>query len=145
MGAQIIELELDTLTGAHKVLGLWSSFDVGTPIDMNIVVGQMEGGLLQGIGYSHMENMDYDNKGRIRNNSFTDYIIPTAADIPFFDVDMHIVEYPLGPYGAKGAGELPLVGVASAYIAAVEDATKANINHNPISMEETLVAFKEAK
>ena len=144
-GAQIIELELDTLTGAHKVLGLWSSFDVGTPIDMNIVVGQMEGGLLQGIGYSHMENMDYDNKGRIRNNSFTDYIIPTAADIPFFDVDMHIVEYPLGPYGAKGAGELPLVGVASAYIAAVEDATKANINHNPISMEETLVAFKEAK
>lgn len=144
-GVQAVELEIDTVTGSHKVLDVWASYDVGTPIDMNIVVGQMEGGLMQGLGFAHMEQMDYNDMGRIRNNSLSDYIIPTSADIPNLEVKMHIEEYPLGPYGAKGAGELPLVGGPGAYIAAVENAIKSNIYHHPFSNEDTINAMKEAK
>ena len=103
-------MELDTLTGLTKIIGAYGSFDVGTPADYNIVMGQMEGGYLQGFGYASIEKMDYDGKGRIRNNSFSDYLIPTAMDVPDMQVVLHVEEYPDGPYGAKGAGELPLVG-----------------------------------
>ena len=111
-GAQAIEVEVDTYTGIAKILGAYASFDVGTPMDYNIVMGQMEGGFLQGIGYASTEFMNYDNKGRIRNNSFSDYLIPTAVDVPVLNCQLHVEEYPFGPYGAKGAGELPLVGAA---------------------------------
>lgn len=137
---QVIELEIDMLTGQHKVLGAYGSFDVGTPIDLNILHGQMEGGMLQGIGYSSMEYMDHDNKGRIRNNSFSDYIIPTAMDVPNLKVQMHVAEFPEGPYGAKGAGELPNVGTAPAYISALEQALGKNVYHIPFTVEDTLKA-----
>lgn len=133
-----VEVEVDTLTGVNKVLGAWASFDVGTPIDYNIVVGQMEGGLLQGLGYASMEQMAADQTGRIRNNSFSDYIIPTAVDVPVLEVKMHVEEYPLGPYGAKGAGELPLVGMPAAYMAAMEQALHQSIQHIPFSAEDAL-------
>lgn len=135
-----VEVQVDTLTGVNEVLGAWASFDVGTPIDFNIVVGQMEGGLMQGLGYSSMEQMAYDNKGRIRNNSFSDYIIPTSVDVPNMQVKMHVEEYPLGPYGAKGAGELPLVGAPGAYIGAMEQALggSASLNHIPFGSEDAL-------
>ena len=81
-GVGAIEVEVDTYTGTSKILGAYGSFDVGTPIDYNIVIGQMEGGYLQGIGYASIEHMDYDSKGRIRNNSFSDYLIPTTKDVP---------------------------------------------------------------
>ena len=133
-----VEVEVDTLTGVNKVLGAWASFDVGTPIDYNIVVGQMEGGLLQGLGYASMEQMAADHTGRIRNNSFSDYIIPTSVDVPVLEVKMHVEEYPLGPYGAKGAGELPLVGMPAAYMAAMEQALHQSIQHIPFSAEDAL-------
>lgn len=132
------EVKVDTLTGVNEIVGTWASFDVGTPMDMNIVMGQMEGGLLQGLGYASMEQMATDEKGRIRNNSFTDYIIPTSVDVPVMQVKMHVQEYPLGPYGAKGAGELPLVGAPSSYMAAMEQAVGGNISHIPFTTEDTL-------
>jgi CO/xanthine dehydrogenase Mo-binding subunit len=82
----------------------------------------MEGGFLQGIGYSAMEQMKYDSRGRIRNNSFSDYLIPTAVDVANLQCVLHVEKYPDGPYGAKGAGELPLVGATAAYVSAVEQA-----------------------
>lgn len=134
-----VEVQVDMLTGVNEVLGTWACFDVGTPIDMNIVVGQMEGGLMQGLGYSSMEQMTTDAKGRIRNNSYSDYIIPTSVDVPNLQVKMHVVEYPLGPYGAKGAGELPLVGVPGAYIEALEQALGgATLHHAPFSAEDAM-------
>ena len=81
-GVNAIEVEVDTYTGLTKILGAYGSFDVGTPMDEGIVLGQMEGGFLQGIGYASMESMSYDSRGRIRSNSFSDYLIPTAADVP---------------------------------------------------------------
>ncbi len=145
-----IEVEVDTYTGLTKILGAYGNFDVGTPMDYNIVMGQMEGGFLQGIGYSSIEKMDYDNKGRIRNNSFSDYLIPTTKDVPNMKCMLHVEEYPQGPYGAKGAGELPLVGAPGAYVAAVEQALGGckmhRLNHAPFTAEDTLKEItKEAK
>ncbi len=96
-------------------------YDVGVPIDENILRGQMEGGLLQGLGWASMEQMDAKD-GRIRNGSFTDYIIPTAADVPVLEVDTVINPYVDGPFGAKGAGEVPTDGPAPAYLEAMEQA-----------------------
>lgn len=140
---QVIEMEIDMITGQHNLIGAYGNFDVGTPIDINILNGQMEGGMLQAIGNSSMEIMDHDNKGRIRNNSFSDYIIPTAMDVPDIKVQFHVAEYPEGPYGAKGAGELPNVGTAAAYIAAVEQALGKNLYHIPFTVEDTLKVISE--
>ena len=140
-----VEVEIDVLTGQTKVTGAWGTYDVGTPIDLNIVKGQMEGGLLQGIGYASTEQMACDANGRIRNNGFADYIIPCAADVPDLSVDLHITEYPNGPFGAKGAGELPLVGVPSAFVQAAEQALGVKIYKLPFSAEDVLRAGKEAE
>ncbi len=139
-----IEVEVDTCTGLSKILGAYGSFDVGTPIDYNIVIGQMEGGFLQGIGYASIEKMDYDGKGRIRNNSFSDYLIPTAKDVPNLQCMLHVEKYPDGPYGAKGAGELPLVGAPGAYVEAMEQALgNIRLNHAPFTAEDTLAVIRK--
>jgi len=139
-----IELEIDTLTGVQKVLGAWGSFDVGTPVDYNVVLGQMEGGFLQGIGYSSIEQMNYDAKGRIRNNSYSDYLIPTTKDVPNLQCILHVEKYPEGPYGAKGAGELPLVGSPGAYLEAAEQALGGvSLHHIPFTAEDALRAAKK--
>ena len=139
-GVNAIEVEVDTYTGLTKILGAYGSFDVGTPMDEGIVMGQMEGGFLQGIGYASMESMDYDSRGRIRNNSFSDYLIPTAADVPNLTCMLHVEKYPDGPYGAKGAGELPLVGAPGAYVEAMEQALGGSVrlHHAPFTPEDTM-------
>ncbi len=140
-GVNAIEVEIDTCTGVARVVEAVGNFDVGTPVDYNIVLGQMEGGFLQGIGHASIEKMDYDDKGRIRNNSFSDYLIPTAMDVPNMTAMLHVEKYPEGPYGAKGAGELPLVGATSAYVSAVEQALgidRHRLNHVPFTAEDTI-------
>lgn len=139
-----IEVEMDTYTGVSKVLGAYGSFDVGTPVDYNIVLGQMEGGFLQGIGYASIEKMDCDSKGHIRNNSFSDYLIPTTKDVPNLQCMLHVEKYPNGPYGAKGAGELPLVGAPGAYMEAVEQALGGvKLNHVPFTAEDALAVLQK--
>jgi len=132
-----VEVEVDTFTGCVKVLGVWGSFDVGTPMDENIVIGQMEGGLLQSVGYGMFEKMTAEG-GRIRNNTFSDYIIPTAVDVPDIRVMLHIEEYEQGPYGAKGAGELPHVGGAPAVVGAIENALGVSLNKAPFLAEDVM-------
>ena len=139
-----IEVEVDTFTGNTRVLGAYGDFDVGTPIDSNIVTGQMEGGFLQGIGYASIEKMDTDIAGRIRNNSFSDYLVPTAMDVPNLKCMLHVEEFPSGPYGAKGAGELPLVGASCAYLEAVEQALGGKtLNHVPFTAEDVLSVIRK--
>ena len=142
-----VEVEIDTYTGVVEILGAYGNFDVGTPVDYNIVVGQMEGGFLQGLGYASIEKMNYDAKGRIRNNSFTDYLVPTSMDVPNMVAKMHVEEYPDGPYGAKGAGELPLVAPPAAYLEAVEMALggmkKHRLNTIPFSTEDVILELNK--
>ena len=139
-----VEVEVDTLTGSIDVIGAWGSFDVGTPIDESIVTGQMEGGLLQSIGFAMMEKMTIEN-GRIRNNKLSDYIVPTSVDVPNLDVMLYVEEYPIGPYGAKGAGELPHVGGAPATLEAIENALGVNLNRIPFLPEDVMEVICNAK
>jgi len=136
-----IEVEVDTLTATTKVLGAWGIYDVGVPIDTNIILGQMQGGFLQGIGYASMEQMDYNHQGKIRNNSLSDYSIPTAVDVPNLVTKIINNPYTHGPYGAKGAGELPIVGAAPAYVEAMENALGVNLNKAPFTTEDTMKAL----
>ena len=143
-GAVAVELAVDTYTGLSNVVGIWGIYDIGKVIDQNIARGQMEGGILQGIGYSSMEQMDVDKKGRIRNNSYSDYIIPTSADVDHMQVEFYATLYPEGPFGAKGAGELPNGGVPPAYAQALEQALGGcQVNHIPFTAEETLKVYEE--
>ena len=139
-----VEVEIDTYTGYITIVGAWGSFDVGTPIDEKIVIGQMEGGLLQSLGYGIMEKMTAEN-GRIRNNTFSDYIIPTAVDVPNLQVMLHVEDYSHGPYGAKGAGELPHVGGAPAVIDAVQNALGVNLNKLPFLAEDVMETLRKGR
>jgi CO/xanthine dehydrogenase Mo-binding subunit len=133
-GVNVVEVEVDTLLAETKLLGVWGVFDVGTPIDETVMKGQMEGGMLQGLGYGSMEKMENVN-GRIHQASITDYIIPTAKDtIPF---ETYMIENPYedGPFGAKGAGELTIIGTAPAYAEAVELAIGKAIYQIPVTPE----------
>ncbi len=138
-GLNVVELQEDTLTGSTDLLGVWGIFDVGKAIDTLIMDGQAQGGMLQGIGYGSMENME-SFKGRIRQNSFTDYMIPTAMDTVRNEIVFIDNPYNDGPFGAKGAGELTLVGGAPAYEAAVEQASGKHFSVIPLTPEKILCA-----
>jgi CO/xanthine dehydrogenase Mo-binding subunit len=145
-GVAAVELELDTLTGTNDILGCWAVFDVGTPMDINVVIGQMEGGVLQGLGYASMEQMACDSRGRINNRSYSDYLISTARDIGLLDVQLHVEEFPFGPYGAKGAGELPLVGIAPAFLEAIEQCLgQTNQCHIPFTAEDAIAELGQCR
>ena len=141
-GVNVVELEEDRLTGITKLLGVWGVFDVGKVIDNTVMLGQAEGGMLQGIGYGSMEKMEAA-AGKIRQNSFTDYMIPTAMDTVPNQIAFIDNFYADGPFGAKGAGELTLLGGAPAYTAAVEQATGKAYPNIPLTPERILAA--EAK
>lgn len=138
-GVNAIEVEIDTLTASTKVVGAWGIYDVGVAIDETVIHGQMQGGMIQGLGYASMEQIGYDRQGNIRNNRFSDYHIPTSMDVP--DLVTELVEnpYSFGPYGAKAAGELSLVGVAPAYLQAVEQALGVVLNHIPLTQEDLML------
>jgi len=145
-GVNAVEVEVDAITGMIRVLGAYGCFDVGTPIDRNIVIGQMEGGMLQGVGYASMEQIASDNSGRIRNNSLSDYIIPTSMDVPNMQCMLYEEKYPYGPYGAKGAGELPAVGAAAAYLEAMEQALGgAKLNYIPFAAEDAMRILRKGE
>ncbi|KNZ42593.1 xanthine dehydrogenase family protein molybdopterin-binding subunit [Acetobacterium bakii] len=138
-----VEVEIDTLTAETRILGAWGIYDVGVPIDLNIIQGQMQGGLLQGIGYAAMEKIDYNAQGIIRNNNFSDYSIPTAMDVPNLVTEVINNPYTHGPYGAKGAGELSFAGAAPAYVEALENALGVDLNKVPFTMEDTMGVLRE--
>ena len=121
-GAVSVDVEIDQLTYEVTVKDIRAVFDVGKALDEKIVTGQVDGGIAQGVGWALMEKMEF-SKGRILQDTITDYIIPSAKDLP--EVQSALVDnpYPEGPFGAKGAGELTFVGVAPAVAAAVENAT----------------------
>jgi len=140
-GINVVEVEVDTLLATAKVLGAWGVFDVGTAIDKNIVVGQAEGGMLQGIGYGSIEKME-DKNGRIYQANMTDYMIPTSMDTNFFKIELIDNPYEGGPFSAKGAGELTLIGGAPAFAAAVENAVNLNITEIPVTPEKLMEVIK---
>ncbi|MCP4583615.1 MAG: xanthine dehydrogenase family protein [candidate division Zixibacteria bacterium] len=142
--ANLAKVKVDKLTGEVMVLRIWSAHDVGKAINPSLVEGQIEGGVLQGLGFALMEDMANDPTGAIINPEFSTYIIPTAEDQPAI-VPLIIEEpYPDGPFGAKGFGEQPLMGIAPAIANAVFDAVGARIKQLPITPEKVWRALRKS-
>jgi CO/xanthine dehydrogenase Mo-binding subunit len=137
-GANCVEVCVDTLTGEIAIENATGAFDLGTPIDYNIVVGQMEGGYLQALGQASIESIAPDGKGYLPNSRFSDYLIPTAADVPHLEATLHEAKYPSGPFGAKGGGELPCVGATAAYTMAMQQALATTICRTPFNAEDVM-------
>jgi CO/xanthine dehydrogenase Mo-binding subunit len=139
---QIAEVEVDADTGQVTVTNFVGAHDVGRAINPMATEGQIRGGVTQGLGWTLMENMAYEN-GKIINADFVDYIVPSALDVP--DIKPILVEpiEPNGPYGAKGIGEPALNPTMSAITNAIYDATGIRIKELPVSPEKILAELKK--
>jgi CO/xanthine dehydrogenase Mo-binding subunit len=140
--ANVVELEVDVTTGEVRVLRVVSGHDTGTVVNPTLGEGQVEGGVLQGLGYALTEE-HLVRDGRILNDQFSTYIIPTPMDTP--DIEAILVEhaFPWGPYGAKGLGETPIIAVAPAVTAAIHHAVGARLSEIPATPERVWAALRE--
>jgi CO/xanthine dehydrogenase Mo-binding subunit len=139
-GAHAAEVEVDTETGAVRVLKYAAAHDVGRAINPQSVEGQIQGGAVQGLGYGLMEEVIAD-EGINLTTSFASYLIPSAADVP--DVEPIVVESGegLGPFGARGIGEPPIGPPAAAVANAIADATGARVTRLPLTAERVAAAL----
>jgi CO/xanthine dehydrogenase Mo-binding subunit len=137
-GAQVAEVQVDTGTGKVDVTGFWAAHDTGTVIFPQGALGQLFGGITQGLGYALLERVDYDN-GFIQTTNFDEYLIPTALDVP--DMVGAFVEKPFapGPFGAKNIGEPGMVPAAPAILNAIYHATGRRIRQLPANLERVLL------
>jgi len=132
--AAVVEITVDPITFEVTVDKITAAHDIGKAINPILVEGQIEGGSLQGLGYASMEVMTETN-GRLNQASFTDYIIPTTLDTPEMETIILEEKYSRGPFGAKGVGEQPLVGIPAAYVGAVENALGVEFFEIPLTPE----------
>ena len=133
-GVHVVEVEVNPVTYQVNVLHSWAVYDIGKAIDERIVIGQADGGLAQGLAYGYLEVMNHQN-GKIMQKNMTDYIIPTAMDMCDMDTYLFDNPYAYGPYGAKGVGELTLIGGAPAVAKAIENAIGKKITKIPVTPE----------
>ena len=138
-----VEVEVDTETGEVEVLELVSSHDIGRAIHPAICEGQMEGGAQQGLGMVLTEETYFDEKGFATNNSFTDYKMLGASDMPKMTSILVENPDPYGPYGAKSVGEAGLVTPVGATANAIYQATGIQFTQGPITPEKILHAIRE--
>ncbi|HET9315161.1 MAG TPA: xanthine dehydrogenase family protein molybdopterin-binding subunit [Vicinamibacteria bacterium] len=139
--ANVVEVEVDTETGETRVKGVWSGHDVGRVVNPTLGEGQVEGGVVQGLGYALTEEHALRD-GRILNDQFSTYIIPTPLDVP--EIKSVLVEspFPWGPYGAKGLGETPIIAIAPAVVAAIHHAAGVRLNALPATPERVWEAIR---
>jgi CO/xanthine dehydrogenase Mo-binding subunit len=142
--AQVVEIEIDEATGRVTPLGVWSAHDVGKAINPLAVEGQIEGGVVQGLGYALYEEMVWDG-GRLANPSFMDYKIPGVHEAPKIVPILVESHEETGPFGAKGIGEPPIVGIAAAIGNALTHATGIRLNRLPMTPERVLRALKDRR
>ncbi len=145
VGAQAVDLEVDTETGQIEVLKIASAYDVGKAINPDLVLTQIEGGAVHGLS-SAFEGMFFDAQGRLRNPSFVDYKLATSLDAPR-EIHGDIVETPLedGPWGARGVGEHVMVQTAPAIANALYNALGVRFNDLPLSAEKVYLATHEGE
>ncbi|MEU6125795.1 xanthine dehydrogenase subunit D [Streptomyces sp. NPDC047123] len=124
-------VDVDTGLGLVKVVELATAQDVGKAMNPLAVAGQIEGGSAQGLGLALMEELRVED-GRVRNPSFTDYLIPTIADMPSVPVDLLELPHPDAPYGLNGVGEPPTLSSTPAIVNALRDATGLELPRVPV-------------
>ncbi len=141
-GVQVAELKVNRKTGQVEILNFLSVHDSGTIINPLLAEGQVEGGVVQGIGYGLLEEI-VRSQGKVINGNFTDYRIPTIKDVP--PISSLFVECPdpFGPFGAKGLGEIILAGTSPAIANALEDAVGIRLKELPFTPEKVLQALRK--
>jgi CO/xanthine dehydrogenase Mo-binding subunit len=141
-GSQGITVDVDTETGRIKILKVSAANDTGKTINPITCEGQIEGGVMMGIGHAIFEELIFNEQGKIINTSMLDYKIPSALDMP--EINSILVEEPHreGPYGAKGIGEIVTVPTAAAIANAIYDAVGIRIKDLPITPDKLLRALK---
>jgi CO/xanthine dehydrogenase Mo-binding subunit len=131
----VAQIAVDTVTYSAEVEGFWAVQEVGRVLHPVLAAGQIEGGVAQGIGYALYEKVVL-KEGRMTNNQMTNYIMPTAEDVPPIHVYFEEVPFRYGGFGAKGLGELPHDGPAPAILNAIRDATGVSFNSIPLLPED---------
>jgi CO/xanthine dehydrogenase Mo-binding subunit len=139
----VAEVSVDMTTYEAHVDDFVAVQEVGRVINPVLAAGQIEGGVAQAIGFTLFENVVWQN-GRMANGQMTNYIMPTAADIPPIRVYFEENPYAYGPGGAKGIGELPMDGAAPAILNAIENATGVSFKQVPLMPEAMMEEFMKA-
>ncbi len=129
----IVDVEVDVETGKVDVLGYTAIQDVGKAIHPSYAEGQIQGGVVQGIGWALNEEYVYNDDGQLVNASLLDYRMPTSLDLPMIDTVMLEVPNPGHPYGVRGVGEVPIVPPAAALANAIYDAIGIRMTELPMS------------
>src|SRR5712672_3414307 len=130
---QFCDVEGDPETGKVTILRFVAAQDVGRAIHPSYVEGQIQGGVVQGIGWALNEEYVYSAKGHLENPGFLDYRCPVAPDVPMIEPVLVEVPNPGHPYGAKGVGEVPIVPPMAAVANAIADATGIRMRNLPMS------------
>ena len=146
-GAQFAEVEVDLETGVVRVLRLVAAHDAGRIINPTLAESQLEGGILQGLGYALFEERVLDTeRGRALNTSMHDYKIPTMADVPAIDAFFVAGADPTANHtGARGIAEPPIIPTAPAIAAAVADAIRGEVVEIPLTPWRVLEAIERAR
>ena len=135
--AYVAEVEVDLRTCATRVIDFTAVQEVGKVLNPTLARGQVQGGVVQGIGWALMEECKWRD-GAMANNQLTNYLIPTSDDVPAVRVDFLENPYPHGAGGAKGLGELPIDGPAPAIVNAIAAATGADPREIPVTPEKLM-------
>jgi len=138
--AYVAEVAVDTITFEARVTDFVAVQEVGKVIHPVLAAGQIEGGVAQAVGLALYENVAW-REGRMANGQMTNYIMPTAMDVPPIRVFFEEQPYPFGPHGAKGIGELPMDGPAPAILNAIENATGVSVCEIPATPEVLMEAM----
>ena len=138
----MVEIELDKETGSVTVLDYKAVVDCGTPINPNLARVQTEGGIVQGIGMALYEDVSYTDKGRIREDSFLQYKIPTRLDMGHLQVEFESSYEPTGPFGAKSIGEIVINTPSPALAQAIYRASGVWVRELPITPEKILLGMQ---
>ncbi|MDA1127697.1 MAG: xanthine dehydrogenase family protein molybdopterin-binding subunit [Chloroflexi bacterium] len=141
IAVHIADVEVDTDTGKVEILRYTAVQDAGKAIHPSYVEGQIQGGVVQGIGWALNEEYVYNDDGVMLNSSFLDYRMPTSLDLPMIDTVIVEVANPSHPYGVRGVGEVPIVPPMAAISNAIYDAIGVRMNHLPMSPDKVLEAL----
>jgi CO/xanthine dehydrogenase Mo-binding subunit len=141
----ICDVEVDPDTGKTKIVRWTAAQDVGCAIHKGYVEGQVQGGVVQGIGWALNEEYFYDEKGLMKNAGFLDYRMPVTLDLPMIDVVLVEVGNPSHTFGAKGVGEVNICGTMAAVANAIEDAIGVRAADLPISPPRLRTAIAEVE
>jgi CO/xanthine dehydrogenase Mo-binding subunit len=139
--AHLAKVAVDPETGEVRVLDYIAAQDVGRAVNPAEVEGQIHGGIVQGIGWALLEGMSYDENGQLLTATLMDYALPASRDMPTITPLLVEIPSPLGPFGAKGVGEPPVIPVAAAIANAIRDATGVRMTQLPMTPERVFAAL----